>query len=214
MRRHPIAWLQTPPLSLLAEDEPHPVTVAHADGASPFFLTCDHAGWLIPRASGSRAAGERARAPHRLGHRRSPRCPAHGRQARRDARSAALFAAGDRLQPRPPVPSSICEISEVTAVPGQLGSRPRPTARRRRRSSSPTTTHRARAGSREPRRARPTVIVAMHSFTPVFKGFARPWHVGVLYNRDRALRRASCSSSCAARPTYGRRQRALCGQTT
>jgi predicted N-formylglutamate amidohydrolase len=24
----------------------------------------------------------------------------------------------------------------------------------------------------------------MHSFTPVLKGVARPWHVGVLYNRD------------------------------
>lgn len=24
----------------------------------------------------------------------------------------------------------------------------------------------------------------MHSFTPVFMGAARPWHVGVLYNRD------------------------------
>ena len=27
----------------------------------------------------------------------------------------------------------------------------------------------------------------MHSFTPVFKGFVRPWQVGVLYNRDPAL---------------------------
>jgi predicted N-formylglutamate amidohydrolase len=24
----------------------------------------------------------------------------------------------------------------------------------------------------------------MHSFTPVFKGVPRPWHAGVLYNRD------------------------------
>ena len=24
----------------------------------------------------------------------------------------------------------------------------------------------------------------MHSFTPVYKGAARPWHVGVMYNRD------------------------------
>lgn len=24
----------------------------------------------------------------------------------------------------------------------------------------------------------------MHSFTPVFMGEARPWHAGVLYNRD------------------------------
>ena len=34
---------------------------------------------------------------------------------------------------------------------------------------------------------RETLLVAMHSFTPVFKGFVRPWHVGVLYNRDPRL---------------------------
>jgi len=27
-------------------------------------------------------------------------------------------------------------------------------------------------------------LIAMHSFTPVYMGAARPWHAGVLYNRD------------------------------
>ena len=27
-------------------------------------------------------------------------------------------------------------------------------------------------------------LIPLHSFTPVFKGAARPWHAGVLYNRD------------------------------
>jgi predicted N-formylglutamate amidohydrolase len=31
---------------------------------------------------------------------------------------------------------------------------------------------------------RPVALIAMHSFTPVFKGVARPWDAGVLYNRD------------------------------
>jgi predicted N-formylglutamate amidohydrolase len=34
---------------------------------------------------------------------------------------------------------------------------------------------------------RPAVLVAMHSFTPIYKGVVRPWQVGVLYNRDRRL---------------------------
>jgi len=29
----------------------------------------------------------------------------------------------------------------------------------------------------------------MHSFTPVYKGIARPWHIGLLYNRDDRLAR-------------------------
>src|SRR3984957_20684952 len=37
---------------LLEPDEPDPVIIRHADGASPFFLTCDHAGRRIPKALG------------------------------------------------------------------------------------------------------------------------------------------------------------------
>ncbi len=38
---------------------------------------------------------------------------------------------------------------------------------------------------------KPALIVALHSFTPVMNDFARPWHVGLLYNQDdRAARLA------------------------
>src|SRR5262249_16709023 len=30
-------------------------------------------------------------------------------------------------------------------------------------------------------------VVSIHSCTPIFKGFVRPWHVGVLWNRDGRL---------------------------
>ena len=33
------------------------------------------------------------------------------------------------------------------------------------------------------------VLIALHSFTPLFKGVARPWHAGLLYNRDPRLAR-------------------------
>jgi predicted N-formylglutamate amidohydrolase len=33
----------------------------------------------------------------------------------------------------------------------------------------------------------PSIFVAVHSFTPVYLDVARPWHVGVLYNRDARL---------------------------
>ena len=35
--------------------------------------------------------------------------------------------------------------------------------------------------------SRASVLVALHSFTPVFKGVSRPWHAAVLYNRDARL---------------------------
>ncbi len=38
---------------------------------------------------------------------------------------------------------------------------------------------------------RPTALVALHSFTPVMKGFARPWHCGILHDgANDALARA------------------------
>jgi predicted N-formylglutamate amidohydrolase len=33
----------------------------------------------------------------------------------------------------------------------------------------------------------PTVLVSLHSFTPVYAGIARPWHIGTLYHRDTTL---------------------------
>ena len=33
----------------------------------------------------------------------------------------------------------------------------------------------------------PTVLVSLHSFTSVYAGIARPWHIGTLYHRDTRL---------------------------
>ena len=31
------------------------------------------------------------------------------------------------------------------------------------------------------------LIVSIHSFTPVWRGWPRPWHVGILWDRDAAV---------------------------
>src|SRR5262249_44639856 len=87
----------------------------------------------------------------------------------------------------PAVPSAMPEVSELTAVPGNVGLSGRDREMRRTAIFEPYHARitglldvRARAGQE-------TVFVAMHSFTPVFKSFSRPWHVGVLYNRNSAL---------------------------
>jgi predicted N-formylglutamate amidohydrolase len=33
----------------------------------------------------------------------------------------------------------------------------------------------------------PVALIGMHSFTPVYNGNARPWHVGILFDRDLSL---------------------------
>ena len=89
---------------------------------------------------------------------------------------------------RPPhVASSIPLISEATTSPGKEGLSRAAAAVRRREIFDPY--HRA-IGAVIDRRLRDgtaTVLVSLHSFTPVYAGIKRPWHIGALYHRDTTL---------------------------
>ncbi len=82
------------------------------------------------------------------------------------------------------VDSSIPTISELTSIPGNQDLSPAERETRRREIFAPY--HDQIATLIEARRAagRRIVLVAMHSFTPVFKGARRQVEIGVLYNRD------------------------------
>ncbi|HEY7578766.1 MAG TPA: N-formylglutamate amidohydrolase [Acetobacteraceae bacterium] len=173
---------------LLAPDEPSPVRLLREDGRSALFLTADHAGRAIPRSL------------RRLG--------LPGEELERhiawdigiagvtERLSCALDATAvlqtySRLvidcNRNPAVPSSIPEISEATRIPGNLGLTPE---QRHVRWEAIFAPYHARIRSLlDARQAagRRTIYVAMHSFTPVFKGESRAMQVGVLYNRDARL---------------------------
>src|SRR5207244_470482 len=76
---------------------------------------------------------------------------------------------------------------EVTAIPGNQHLPRAERETRRREIFAPY--HDQIAGLIEARRraGRRIVLVAMHSFTPVFKGLARQIEIGILYNRDTRL---------------------------
>jgi len=80
--------------------------------------------------------------------------------------------------------TSVVELSELTTVPGNRGLSKVQMEARVREIFQPY--HDRIAGELDRRRqaGRPTALIAVHSFTPVFKAIVRPWHVGVLYNRD------------------------------
>jgi predicted N-formylglutamate amidohydrolase len=90
----------------------------------------------------------------------------------------------------PDVPSSIPEISEDTDIPGNHGLGKAERAARADAIFRPY--HNAIAAALDRRTAadRASALVALHSFTPVFKGVSRPWHVAVLFNRDPRLAHA------------------------
>ena len=173
---------------LLAADEPAPVSVHDANGQSPFLLVADHAGDLVPRALGRLGVAAAELQRHiawDIG------IAGLGRQLA-DALDATLIQQNySRLVidcNRPlDAESSIPVISEYTAIPCNTGLDAASRTARAHEIFRPY--HDAIEAELDRRReaGRATALIALHSFTPVFKGVKRPWHAGVLYNRDARL---------------------------
>jgi len=85
----------------------------------------------------------------------------------------------------PAVDSSIARIGEYTPIPGNENPGPADLAARRGEIFDPY--HRRIRALLDERAAagRPTILVAQHSMTNVFKGVRREMHAAILYNRDR-----------------------------
>ena len=166
-------------------DEPAAITVRNKDGQSPFLIVVDHAGNAIPRALGrlgvARAELERHIAWD-IG-------VAAVSQFLADALDATLARQNySRLvidcNRAPGSETSIPEISELTPIPGNVGLSENQKRARVREIFRPYHDWIEAELDRRRQDDRRAVLIAMHSFTPVFKGAARPWHAGVLYNRD------------------------------
>ena len=177
--------------ALLERDEPDPVTLENEWGDSVFFLTCEHAGRAFPRRLGRLGLPELETFRHiawDIG------IGAVGRELSRLLNAAVILQTYSRLvidcNRDPNVPSSIPEISESTEIPGNHGLDE--AARAARKDAIFRPYHNAIAAALDRRAAadRASALVALHSFTPVFKGVPRPWHVAVLFNRDPRLAHA------------------------
>ncbi len=175
---------------LLGADEPDAVQTFGAPGDSPFLIVCDHAGRLLPRSLGALGLS-----PSDL-----ERHIAWDIGAAEVARSlAAILDNFAILQTysrlvidcnRPPdVASSIPTLSEDTVIPGNLGIAPGDRAQRIAEIFRPYHERIATELARRLGAALPTALIAIHSFTPVYLGEPRPWHAGLLYNRDDRLAR-------------------------
>jgi predicted N-formylglutamate amidohydrolase len=174
--------------TLLGPDEPLPVLEHNPGGASPFLLTCDHYGLLIPRALGDLGLTERERRRHigwdiGIGAVSTRLADALDAHMIAQAYSRLVIDCNRPLH----VPSSIPLISQHTRIPGNEGLDEE--ARLARRHAIFDTYHQRIAQILETRAARnqPTILLAMHSFTPEYTGIARPWHIGTLYEHDTRL---------------------------
>jgi predicted N-formylglutamate amidohydrolase len=175
---------------LLAPDEPPPFFVHRPEGASPFFITCDHAGNLIPKRLGTLGLE-----PLHLARHIAWDVGASGLCRRLSALLDATVVTQtySRLvidcNRSPDRYDSMAPLSEDTEIPGNRSILEPEAEARAREIFLPY--HEAISELLDARQAagRPTVLIAMHSFTPVYHGVSRPWHIGLLYNRDPRLAR-------------------------
>lgn len=177
--------------TLLAQDEPPPVRVLRPDGGSDFLLTADHAGRIIPRRL-ERLGVPEAELQRHIAWDIGIAAVTERLSAALDA--TAVLQAYSRLvidcNRDPAVPSAMPTVSETTPIPGNAGLSAADRAARVAAIFTPY--HNRIAALLDARQAagRRSVFIAMHSFTPVFKGESRAMQVGVLFNRDVRLAQA------------------------
>jgi predicted N-formylglutamate amidohydrolase len=173
------------PDSLLAADDSPPVTVYNENGRSPILIVADHAGNSVPRSLSRLGVPQVEYERHiawDIGIAAVCRLLA-------DALDATLVQQNySRLvidcNRAPGSETSIPEIGEFTSVPGNIGLSEGRKAARVREIFRPYHDRIETELDRRRLAGRAAALIAMHSFTPVFFGVTRPWHAGVLYNRD------------------------------
>jgi predicted N-formylglutamate amidohydrolase len=173
---------------LLSASDPPPVRVLRPDGRSDFVLTADHAGRAIPMRLGTLGLPEHELVRHiawDIG------IAGVTERVSEALDAAAVLQTYSRLvidcNRQPGLETSIPTVSELTLIPGNNDVSGEEREARRHEIFQPY--HDRIEELLETRRAggRRTVLIAMHSFTPVFKGVARQIEVGILYNRDARL---------------------------
>ncbi|WP_235429736.1 N-formylglutamate amidohydrolase [Xanthomonas sp. GPE 39] len=170
---------------LLGPDDPDVFTIHRPQGSSPFLLLADHAGQAVPRASANLGLPQHELDRH-IGWDIGIAGVTRALSTLLDAWAIEQTYSRLLIDCNRPLtsPTLIAETSDGTVVPANAGLS---VAQRQQRITAVHAPYHARiAAELDARRtnARPTMLVMMHSFTPIMNGVSRPWHAGVLYHHD------------------------------
>ncbi|WP_281784574.1 N-formylglutamate amidohydrolase [Sinimarinibacterium flocculans] len=178
-------------VALLAADEVPAVSLEGEARCSQYVTICDHAGNLIPRKLAMLGLQEAELQRHiawdigAAGVSRNLACALDGPVILQNYSRLVIdcnrpLSSGE----------SIALRSEHTVIPGNRNLSWMATRQRAEEIFSPYhSCIRATLDARLQRK-QDTVLISMHSFTPTYLGKRRPWHIGVLYNRDARLANA------------------------
>ena len=178
-----------------------PVLVTNARGASPFVIVCDHASNRIPARYGDMGLSAVERLSHIAW---DPGALAVSRLLSEALDAPLVHSTVSRLvidcNRALDAPDLIWTLSEATRIPANENLSPEERQYRIDQYHRPY--HAAIETLLEARRhaGRDTILVCMHSFTPVYLGVARPWPIGLIHGQDTGFTRAVFSALKAEDP--------------
>lgn len=175
-------------IALLGPDDPAPFSMVEAKDARPVLVVCDHAGAAIPAALGTLGLGGADLADHiavDIGAAPLTRGLADrvGAAALLSTYSRLVIDCNRELEDY----TLIREVSDGRVISGNRNLDEAAVAARISEVFHPYHTEIRRRLVAMRRDGAEPVLVSIHSFTPRFRGFERPWHVGVLSGADRRL---------------------------
>jgi len=178
-------------MPILTADEPPAFTLERPQGRSEFLLVCDHASRRVPQSLGSLGLDDTQLASHvawDIG------AAGVAKQLSATLDATLLLQNYSRLVidcNRPPgTASSIPARSEYVRIVANEGLAPDAAAARVAEVFAPYHAAISTVLDQRLHAGIPTLLVSIHSFTPVYLGQARPWKTGLMYRKDRRLGRA------------------------
>ncbi|MEI7599268.1 MAG: N-formylglutamate amidohydrolase [Aestuariivirga sp.] len=174
--------------ALLQQGEEGPFVAVNEEGRSPFVLICEHASNVMPKTLGTLGLAEAELTRHIAWDIGAEKV---GRLLSRLMDAPLLLQRYSRLAydcNRPPEsPDSIPEMSELTAIPGNRKLSAEDRLARAREIYRPFHDGVSAVLDKRAAGGQTSLVVSIHSFTPVYKGKARSVELGILHDRDTTL---------------------------
>ena len=169
---------------LKQKDHPH-FEIANKNGRAPVLLICDHASKAVPSKLNNLGLSQETLSKH-IGWDIGAAKTTLVLSASLDA--SAVLAGYSRLvvdaNRHPNDPRSIPEESDGIAIPGNKNLTEETKELRIKECFLPYHKMISRKISRISNKGETPILFSVHTFTPSMNGKSRPWHIGILWNKD------------------------------
>jgi len=171
-----------------ASEAVRPVELERLDGTSPFVFVCDHASNFVPAEFGTFGLDASELTRH-IAWDPGALPVARGLSSALDATLIHSGISRLVIDCNRPVdaPDLIWSVSETTVIPGNQHLDAKAKADRIKLAYTPFHEAIDRVFKDRLAAGRETWLVSVHSFTPIYKGVSRPWHIGIIHDADERL---------------------------